>query len=444
MVMSGNIFSLCKRLVISQSLIRSAFSAFIVTRFVLPVIVLLMIADITGRAQIVYSQNFNSTTLAGSGWTNTNLTVPWSSGSYLGFFSNNWYVNDAESGMPPNTCGTAGAGNPTLYMGAVGLGALGAAYVANAQTNRRISSPNINTTGYSGMTLSFNFIANGAGSTDKAYFQYSVDGGTTWIIPAGVPTSTTPALQAGSNWSNLKSQVCGSGQGRWTNVTWAMPAACENISNLRIAFVWQNGNTTSGATDPCLAVDDIVISVILAPVVLSAFEVRCENSMAVLEWTTRSENNNDFFTLETSTDLVHWQMLTRVSGSGNSGDAKYYSFRHPAPGFVVYYKLSQTDFDGRDTPLRIISLTDCIKNSGFSIYPNPASDFINIRGDNPAAIHSIRIYDRFGRLVVNSAAGNYEGSQIQYRFPSSIAPGLYIVYVQTAEGEVEEFKLMVE
>lgn len=395
------------------------------------------------KAQIVYSQNFNSTTLAASGWTNTNLTVPWSSGTYFGFFSNNWYVNDAESGMPPNTCGAGGAGNPTLYMGAVGLGALGAAYVANAPTNRRISSPNINTVGYSGMTLSFNFIANGVGATDKAYFQYSIDGGVTWTIPAGGPTSTTPALQSGSDWSNLKSQVC-SPQGRWTNVTWAIPASCENISNLRIGFVWQNGNTTPGATDPCLAIDDVVISVILSPVEMSSFDARCDDVNVLLEWTTQSEINNDYFTIESSEDLLRWRYITKVMGSGNANSINHYNYECPATGSGIYYRISQTDYDGRLTILRIISFETCDHNLDLSIYPNPTSSLFYIKGENIGAIASIRMFDRFGRMVLNCGMNKLSGNQIEILVPQSLTSGLYLLNVQLDDYDIREFKLIIE
>jgi hypothetical protein len=165
--------------------------------------------------------------------------------------------------MAPNTCGAGGMGDSTLYMGADAMSS-GAAYSSTANTNRRISSPNINTTTYSTMTLQFDFIGNGCDTRDKAYFQYSTNGGTSWISPSVAPTSSNPAMGGGGNMNNLKSQICGSAQGLWTRITWAMPATCENITNLRIAFVWQNSDgatcASGSATDPSFAVDNILIT----------------------------------------------------------------------------------------------------------------------------------------------------------------------------------------
>lgn len=398
----------------------------------------------SSHSQIVYSQSFGST-FAASAWTNTNLTTPWSSGTYLGFFSNNWHVDDAETGMPANTCGMAMGGNQTLYMGAVGLGALGAAYVANARTNRRISSPNINTTGYAGMTLSFNFIANGESTIDKAYFQYSIDGGVTWILPPGGPTSTTPALPAGSDWSNLKSQVCAGGQGRWTNVIWAMPAACEGISNLRIAFVWQNDTSTPGATDPCLAVDDIVISVIITPVTLSSFDIRCNGSKAIVEWTTQSEVNNDYFILESGADMIHWLQLGAVRGSGNSNSSHNYVFEHAWKKSDVYYRLSQVDYDGRTKHLHSAAMDACDATPGnLAVYPNPTQGLFFIYGERTSDISGVELLDLQGRIVFCQRLNESPGGQVEMALTQSLTAGMYVLIIRSKDGNVEEFKLMVE
>ncbi len=410
----------------------------------LQLLFLIIASSESSQAQIVYAQTFSST-LAASAWTNTNLTTPWSSGTYLGAFSNNWHVDDAETGMPANGCGMALGGNQSLYMGAVGLGALGAAYVANARTNRRISSPNINTTGYAGMTLSFNFIANGVSTVDKAYFQYSIDGGATWILPPGGPTSTTPALQAGSDWSNLKSQVCAGGQGRWTNVIWAMPTACEGISNLRIAFVWQNNTSTPGATDPCLAVDDIVISVIVTPVTLSSFDMRCNNSNTMVEWTTQSEVNNDYFILESGTDMIRWRQCGVVPGSGNSNSSHHYVFEHARGKSDVYYRLSQVDYDGRTKHLHSAAMEACDATHGnLSVYPNPTQGLFYISGERTTDISGIELLDLQGRIVFSQKWNELPAGQVEVALTQPFTSGMYVLMIRSKDGDVEEFKLMVE
>ena len=208
------------------------------------------------QATVIYTQAFESD-LATVGWTTTNLTSPWGNTTFVGF-GNSWYNDANEEGLAPGNCGAVGFTDQSVYMGS--SLSIGAAYFASVFTNARVSSANINTTGYSNIVLSFNFEGEGDPTNDKGYLQYSIDGGTTWINATGAPTSANPALPAGSSLNNLKSNntTC-AGQGLWTGITWNMPATCNNISNLRIAFVWQN-NDDANATDPSFAFDDVSVS----------------------------------------------------------------------------------------------------------------------------------------------------------------------------------------
>ncbi len=204
----------------------------------------------------VYTQAFSSG-IPASGWVNTDLTVPWGNATLFGI-ENIWFSDDQESGLTSGTCGAGLAFDPSLYMGST-LGG-GSSYLADVVTNRRIESPNISTIGFTTLVLSFDFIGEGEGTTDKAYLQYSINGGAIWIDAIGAPTSAVPALPGIASLNNLKSTngPCAP-QGQWTHITWNMPVACENIANLKIAIVWQSDDNSIGS-DPAFAIDDINIS----------------------------------------------------------------------------------------------------------------------------------------------------------------------------------------
>lgn len=381
------------------------------------------------QAQVFFTQGFNST-LAASGWTNTNLTAPWGNGAFFGL-NNQWQVSDAESGMLPNTCGAAGAGNPSLYMGAVGLGALGAAYLSNARTNRRIASPNISTVGKTNITLSFNFIGNGGNTSDKAYFQYSIDGGATWITPTATFTTSNPALPVGTTLNLLRSQICGSGQGRWTNVTWTLPATAENITNLRLAFVWQNQNPPIGgtATDPALAVDDVTLSTpIILPITLNAFKGKELTSTSnLLEWTTSSEINNDFFTIERSSDAINFEPIATIKGAGNSNTIQHYNYVDATLNIehqtlnTFYYRLKQTDFDGQFEYFDVIAITRKA-NTILNVFYFEKQ--LHIQTNDLEEKAMIKIMDITGRIVYKKEAVN--NSSINLSF---LTNGVYIYQI---------------
>ena len=389
-----------------------------------------MFLAVIAKSQVFYNQGFN-VSLVASGWTNTNLTIPWGNAAAFGI-SNQWQADDNESGRAANICGMAGAGNPSLYMGATGLGS-GAAYLSNARTNRRIASPNISTVGKTNITLSFNFIGNGYLTADKAYLQYSIDGGTSWVTPVGTPTSSNPALPVGSSLNNLKSQICGSGQGRWTNVTWNLPATTENIANLKLAFVWQNDPATGGsASDPSFAVDDVQLSTpISLPITLLSFTGnQLNNNTNLLEWVTSSEINNNFFTLEHSNNTNEFIAFGTVKGAGNSNTTLFYNFidEHPFNG-INYYRLKQTDFDGKYSYSDIVAVKS--NDNNYDINYSNQNLFVSSLIEKNA---TIEIYDLLGKLIYSkSLLAN------QIIIPISrdkFNSGIYIIKIGTPENLV--------
>ena len=208
----------------------------------------LMLSSIGANSQTtIYSEDFTT----GSTWTLN--TVLGSEGGY----PNNWYISCQEDGQSAGSCGTAcSIMDNSLHVSANAiLGDLGAAYFEGlgTSTNRRAASGNISTIGESGLTLSFDMIGAGNASDFTELF-YSIDGGANWISLDSYLTSLCCGGVA----------CTGTLQGLWQTNTYTLPASCENIPNLRIAFVWQNLDDGI-ATDPSFAVDDIVITSVGSP-----------------------------------------------------------------------------------------------------------------------------------------------------------------------------------
>lgn len=84
------------------------------------------------------------------------------------------------------------------------------------------------------------------------------------------------------------------------------------------------------------------------PVELSRFDgIKYKYGNLIL-WETLSEVNNDYFTLERSIDAENFIEIGRVIGAGNSTTTlKYYFLDKNINGKSYYYRLKQTDYDGR-------------------------------------------------------------------------------------------------
>jgi hypothetical protein len=83
------------------------------------------------------------------------------------------------------------------------------------------------------------------------------------------------------------------------------------------------------------------------PIELISYSPEVKPDRINLNWTTGSEINNDYFTIERSRDLYGWEVMGFVEGAGNSSVPIDYSFSdlNPLDG-LAYYRLKQTDFDG--------------------------------------------------------------------------------------------------
>lgn len=162
--------------------------------------------------------------------------------------ANMWNIDDDEGGVAPGGCGVASNGDTTLHITSALIPTGGAAYDAGGvcgllycvTTNRRAESPNISTVGQSNLTLKFDYIGNGQAGVDQATVLYNCGSG--WVVM-----------------DTLVAPTCGSGQGRWTAYSKALPACCNNIANLKIGFNWTNNDDGVGA-DPSVAINNIEIT----------------------------------------------------------------------------------------------------------------------------------------------------------------------------------------
>jgi hypothetical protein len=93
---------------------------------------------------------------------------------------------------------------------------------------------------------------------------------------------------------------------------------------------------------------DGVINTDPMPVELLYFNLAQFEDVVIIEWATASEINNDFFTIERSIDGINWDVIKNVKGYGNSNQFISYETKdeYPLEG-VSYYRLKQTDFDGK-------------------------------------------------------------------------------------------------
>lgn len=130
-------------------------------------------------------------------------------------------------------------------------------------------------------------------------------------------------------------------------------------SDLKICYRQNSGiNQTSinnlGAAQLLMNCENCGVAL---PIELISFDASLNNNNVDLYWATASEYNNDFFTIERSTDGLNWEHVTIVSGAGNSTQRLDYYIQDSRPlSGISYYRLKQTDFDGAFEYSNIVSV----------------------------------------------------------------------------------------
>jgi hypothetical protein len=93
------------------------------------------------------------------------------------------------------------------------------------------------------------------------------------------------------------------------------------------------------------------------PVELINLEFFVKNDGVLFKWITGSETNNNYFSLYVSKNLQDFNEIVRVPGIGNSSLPMYYQYFHSVKSKqVLYYKLTQTDFNGKITILKTVAV----------------------------------------------------------------------------------------
>ena len=171
------------------------------------------------------------------------------------------------------------------------------------------------------------------------------------------------------------------------------------------------------------------------PLPIELLSFSCENieSTVSLRWATATETNNDYFTVERSSNGIYFEQTGKVQGAGNSTTTLQYEFidNSPLEG-LNYYRLKQIDYDGTSEFSSVISViyTKSKKPGITAVYPIPAEDYLfvelNSVADNEVPIE---IFDITGRPVLSQNAAVGSGTQSINLDISQLAKGVYSISI---------------
>ncbi len=164
------------------------------------------------------------------------------------------------------------------------------------------------------------------------------------------------------------------GQGTANESIYSYSSTSSNLINFRIPF---SALPATGTYFFTIGTTNMTTAPL--PVDLSEQDIHCEDNKVKLNWTTVSETQNDFFTVQRSADGTNFNSLATIIGAGNSNSTIHYSWEDasPLPG-TSYYRLEQNDFNGKQNQFPTLAIENCKSSFNLNIYPNPFENTYNI------------------------------------------------------------------
>lgn len=128
--------------------------------------------------------------------------------------------------------------------------------------------------------------------------------------------------------------------------------------------VWEYGGGTTGTFGISVTTPQPL------PVELEKFEGIIYTMFNLINWTTESESNSNYFDLESSNDGNNWKTITTKPAAGNSNEQIRYSYIDNDLSEVVYYRLQQFDIDGKSETFGPIVITRDVRDKKIIGYIN--------------------------------------------------------------------------
>jgi len=177
------------------------------------------------------------------------------------------------------------------------------------------------------------------------------------------------------------------------------------------------------------------------PIQLTSFTATCQNYYALLQWTTASEVNNDYFTIDRTQDGINFTTIKVVKGAGTSSTPNTYEAIDESPlTGMSYYRISQTDLDGTTRHLNTVVFQPCEDNESINAY-SQSGNLINVEINAlETNTYTFTLTSVLGQRIFSQTQSGSIGLN-NYRFNTNVAKGIYILQV-TGKDKVYSKKLV--
>jgi len=162
------------------------------------------------------------------------------------------------------------------------------------------------------------------------------------------------------------------------------------------------------------------------PIQLISFNATVQQTEVKLQWSTASELNNDFFTIERSKDAESWEDVVEIKGAGNSQVRLDYETIDGLPYTgVSYYRLKQTDFD-KQYSYSGVRRVEVSQPFQLKVYPNPSSGTFQVLTGFAIDTEDVKLMNMVGQTIPVKLEADGNSVIVETK---SLSPGIYILRV---------------
>lgn len=174
------------------------------------------------------------------------------------------------------------------------------------------------------------------------------------------------------------------------------------------------------------------------------FSAEAIDRNVLLRWSTASEINSDYFTIERSLDGENFAVIAQVQAAGSSQNLLDYEFVDVnafMPIMQFYYRVKEVDFDGKImyTELKLAQMNQQQSNH-VVVFPNPFSEVLNV------FIPQNSINDQTQIFIMDELNRVIESYPVQHEMNSlmlgGLSKGIYFISVVDGGRVVETVRVV--
>ncbi|MBI4930602.1 MAG: T9SS type A sorting domain-containing protein [Bacteroidetes bacterium] len=213
------------------------------------------------------------------------------------------------------------------------------------------------------------------------------------------------------------------GAQRWNGAYWQAPVG----SNPGV--VAGVGAVTANAINTFTSLP-WVLSKTLAPLPVEwlSLSAECNRGDVTISWSTASEQNSDYFTVERSLDGNNFSAIATKPAGGNTSTIQNYSaVDADAYSGISFYRVKETDFNGAYIYSGTITVSGCAGDD-IIIYGEEGGAAININALEDGQ-YNIEMFDVLGQKITGQIANVTAGNNHIKLSPNNIASAIYVVKV---------------